>query len=89
MNGLDVYLKISPIFKLLFFLMKVWKNSFLWSLGYPGSGGLGWRGHTYVKNLPQVSVEVCAKLGRGWSGFSRVKEGHRDIQTACLIFIDK
>jgi len=33
-----------------------------WSLGYPGVRGLGWRGHTCVKNLPRVDVEVCAKF---------------------------
>jgi len=34
-----------------------------WSLRYPGVRGLGWQGHTCVKNLPRVGVEVCAKFG--------------------------
>jgi len=40
------------------------------------SSGSGWRGHTRVKGLPQVGVEVCTKFGGDWSGSSRVKEGH-------------
>jgi len=39
--------------------------------------GLDWQGHNCVKNLPQVSVEVCAKFVGDWFGGSCMKEGHR------------
>jgi len=48
-----------------------------WSLGYPGVWGLGWWGHSCVKNLSRVGVEVCAKFGGDWSGSSGVKRGNR------------
>jgi len=48
-----------------------------WSLRYPEGRGLGWQGHTCVKNLPQVRVEVCTIWWGLRSGGSRVKEGHR------------
>jgi len=34
-----------------------------WSLENPRVRGLGWRGHTCIKNLPWVGVEVCTKFG--------------------------
>jgi len=45
--------------------------------GTQGSRGLGWRGHTCVKDLPWVGGEVCAKFGGDWSGGSREKEEYR------------
>jgi len=48
-----------------------------WSLGYPGVRGLGWQGHTCIKNLSRVGVEICTKFGGDWSSGSRVKEGHK------------
>jgi len=38
--------------------------------------GLGWRGHTCIKNLPRVVGEACAKFGGDWFGGSHMKEGH-------------
>jgi len=54
-----------------------------------GVRGLGWRGQTCVKNLPQVVGEVCAKFGRNWSVGSHVKEGHRYIGSNSLFQIKR
>jgi len=40
-----------------------------------GPLGSGWQGHTCVKNIPRVGVEVFAKFGGDWSGGSHVKKG--------------
>jgi len=38
--------------------------------------GSGWQGHTCVKNIPQVGLEVWTKFGGDWFGGLLVKEGH-------------
>jgi len=47
-----------------------------WSLEYPRVRGPGWLGHTCVKNLSGVGVEVCTKFGG-----LLVKEGLRYMGT--------
>jgi len=46
-------------------------------LGYPRVRGWGWWGHTCVKNLSRVGVEVCTKFGGDWYCGTRRKEGYR------------